>query len=102
MSAGGGLLGGPAYLRHALPSPPELRPELRNEPVQEPTQTAAFLTTVGGISYTVKPLADYEIWGLVVSEHDSDTWWDWIHKASNDHLNVVDLCVVFAENAANG
>jgi len=47
-------------------------------------------------------MADYEIWGLVVSEHDSDSWWDWIHKAWNDQLNVVDLCVVFAENAKSG
>ncbi len=56
----------------------------------------------GGVTYSVKPLADYEIWGLVVSNHDSGTWWDWIHKATNDHLNVVDLCLVFAENAASG
>jgi hypothetical protein len=39
---------------------------------------------------------------LVVSNHHSDAWWDWIHKAANDHLNVVDLCVVFAENVASG
>ena len=102
MAAGAVLLATSLYMRHTLPSPAELRPELRNEPVQEPTQAGTFLTTVGGISYTVKPLAEYEIWGLVVSEHDSDTWWDWIHKASNDHLNVVDLCVVFAENAQSG
>jgi len=57
---------------------------------------------VGGVTYTVRPVADYEIWGLVVSAHDSDTWWDWIHKAWHDELNVVDLCVVFAENVARG
>ena len=32
--------------------------------------------------------------GLVVSKHDADTWWDWIHRAWNDHLNVTDLCVI--------
>jgi hypothetical protein len=89
-------------LRDALPGPAELRQELRREPVQTATQAAAFQTTVGGVTYTVKPVADYEIWGLVVSGHDSSTWWDWIHAASNDHLNVVDLCVVFAENVASG
>jgi hypothetical protein len=102
MAAGAVLLAMSLWLRHALPGPAELRPELGNEPVQEPTQSPPFVTTVGGITYTVKPMADYEIWGLVVSNHDSDTWWDWIHKASNDHLNVVDLCVVFAENVASG
>ncbi|MGE5337032.1 MAG: hypothetical protein ACM3PU_04335 [Gemmatimonadota bacterium] len=89
-------------LRHALPSPAELLPDLRDEPAQIPTQAAPFGTTVGGITYTVKPVADYEIRGLVVSSHDSSAWWDWIHKAANDRLNVVDLCVVFAENVASG
>lgn len=89
-------------LRHALPAPPDLLPELRREPVQEPILAAPFETRVGGVTYTVRPIADYEIWGLVVSNHDSDAWWDWIHKASNDHLNVVDLCVVFAENVERG
>lgn len=102
MSAGALLLAISLWQRHALPDAGELRPELRNEPAQQTTQAAPFKTTVAGVTYTVKPVADYEIWGLVVSRHDSDVWWDWIHKASNDHLNLVDLCVVFAENAATG
>ena len=102
MAVGTVLLGASLWLRHALPDPADLRADLRNEPMQEPTQVAPFKVSVGGVAYTIKPLADYEIWGLVVSSHDSDTWWDWIHKASNDHLNVVDLCVVFAENASSG
>jgi len=102
MAAGAVLLAATLLLRHSLPVPAELRADLRNEPVQQPTQAAPFMASVGGVTYTVKPVADYEIWGLVVSSHDSSAWWDWIHKASNDHLNVVDLCVVFAENVANG
>ena len=102
MAAGTVLLAASLWLRHALPGPAELRAELRNEPLQEATRATPFTTTVGGVTYTVKPVADYEIWGLVVSEHDSSAWWDWIHAASNDNLNVVDLCVVFAENVATG
>lgn len=102
MTIGLVLLVASLWLRHALPAPAELRPELRNEPLQADTAGQPFQTTVGGVTYTVKPLADYEIWGLVVSEHAADTWWDWVHKAWNDHLNVVDLCVVFAENVERG
>ncbi len=102
MVVGAALLAASLLLRHALPGPAELRPELRNEPAQEPALAAPFQSTVGGVTYAVKPLADYEIWGLVVSNHDTSTWWNWIHKASNDHLNVVDLCVVFAENVISG
>jgi len=102
LAVGAVLLTASLLLRDALPSPAELRPELRQEPVQGLTQAAPFQTTAGGVTYTVKPVADYEIWGLVVSNHDSSAWWDWIHMASNDHLNVVDLCVVFGENVATG
>lgn len=102
MATGAVLLAASLLLRDALPGPAELRPELRLEPLQSPTQATPFQTAVDGVSYTVKPIADYEIWGLVVSNHDTTAWWDWIHKASNDHLNVVDLCVVFAENVTSG
>jgi hypothetical protein len=102
MATGAALLAASLLLRYALPGPAELRPELRLEPLQKPTQATPFQTTVHGVSYTVKPIADYEIWGLVVSNHDTTTWWNWIHEASNDHLNVLDLCVVFAENVIGG
>ncbi len=103
LTAGGALLlAASLSLRHALPAPADLRAELRNEPLQTPTDAKPFQTSVGGVTYTVRPMAEYEIWGLVVSEHDAETWWDWIHQAANDHLNVVDLCVVFAENVATG
>ena len=102
MAAGTVLLATSLFMRHALPSPRELRTELQNEPLQQPVQVASFQTTVRGVTYTVKPVADYEIWGLVVSNHDTSSWWNWIHKASNDNLNVVDLCVVFAENVKSG
>jgi hypothetical protein len=102
MAAGAILLAASLWLRHELPDPAGLRPELASEPVQEPTSAAPFQTRVADVTYTVRPVADYEIWGLVVSVHDSSTWWNWIHKASHDHLNVMDVCVVFAENVASG
>ncbi len=102
MALGATLWVASVLFREALPEPSALRDELRYEPVQTDTQAAPFQTTVGGVTYTVTPKADYEIWGLVVSGHDSNAWWDWIHQAVNDHLNVVDLCVVFGENVARG
>lgn len=102
MLTGIALLGSSCLLRDALPDPAQLRPEMRSEPLQQPTTDPPFQTSVGGVTYTVKPIADYEIWGLVVSTHDTSTWWNWIHEATNDHLNVVDLCLVFAENVTKG
>ncbi len=96
------LLAASWWQRYALPAPAALNPALAQEPVQVPTAAAPFKTTVGGVTYTVKPLFDYELWGLVVSQHDTSTWWNWIHKASNDHLNVMDFCVVFGDNVKTG
>ena len=86
-----------------LPARERLIRSIATEPLQTPAPSGAeFAAHRGGVDYTVRPLADYEIHGLVVSRHDSDAWWDWIHAASNDHLNVVDLCVVWGANAADG
>jgi len=88
--------------RYTLPHPDQLRPELHFEPEQTPVTQPPFDVRVGDVTYSVQPLAEYEIWGLVVSGHDTRSWWNWIHDAWNDHLNVMDLCVVFAENVTTG
>jgi hypothetical protein len=90
------------WQRDALPSPERLAAPTFDEPLQLPTDRAPFQTTVGGIEYTVRPLYTYDLSGLVVSKHNADTWWDWIHAATNDKLNVTDLCVVWGANAHRG
>jgi hypothetical protein len=86
----------------SLPPAQQLRPELLDDPRQVPVGRPAFTAHAGGIDYKVQPLFRYDLYGLVVSRHDSDTWWDYIHKEWHDKLNVADLCVVFGENARTG
>lgn len=101
--AGGAILLGLSLWRaESVPVSLPLRPELLGEPLQEPVPRPAFTTTVEGITYAVQPLYTYELYGLVVSRHDSRAWWDWIHEASLDRLNAVDLCVVWGRNLASG
>ncbi|HSX61853.1 MAG TPA: hypothetical protein VLF18_16810 [Tahibacter sp.] len=88
--------------RHALPPPEALSSELREEPQQTPTRVAPFSVHAKGVDYRIEPKFDYDIAGLLVSSHDSATWWDTIHAESNDHLNVADLCLVWGANAADG
>jgi hypothetical protein len=85
-----------------LPGPAGLLPELREDPRQVAVTRPSFEATVGDITYTVRPLYEYDISGLVVSLHDADSWWDWIHRAANDRLNVMDLCVIYGQNARTG
>jgi hypothetical protein len=85
-----------------LPLPSDLNPILLREPVQTQVTQAAFSTTSNNINYTIQPLHEYDLVGLVVSKHDTNTWWDYIHKEWNDSLNIVDLCVVWGNNVRNG
>jgi hypothetical protein len=82
--------------------PQELRAELLEEPRQVAVQRPPFQVAVGEISYDVQPLYKYDLHGMVVSRHDSSTWWDYIHKEWNDKLNVADLCVVWGNNVRSG
>ena len=90
------------YKGDALPSPAELLPALGNEPKQKSISRPAFETTVNEIVYRVKPLHDYELWGLVFSKHYADSLIDYAHKEWGDHLNTVDLCVIWGRNAFSG
>ena len=85
-----------------LPERTDLLASVRTEPLQSTVAAPAFGAHAGKVDYRIAPVADYDITGLVVSRHDADAWWDWIHAASNDHLNVVDLCMIWGANAADG
>lgn len=100
--AGAALIAAGLAFRGTLPAPEVLSTAVREEPTQTPTRVAPLSVSSGGVEYSIAPEFDYDIAGLVVSRHDSETWWDTIHADSNDHLNVADLCLVWGVNAADG
>jgi hypothetical protein len=85
-----------------LPTPEQLDPQIAEEPLQEPIDMAPFDRNVGREVYHLVPLARYDIKALVVSSHDANTWWDYIHKQVGDFINVTDLCVVWGNDATTG
>ncbi len=89
-------------MRDRLPDRRQLLPHLLSEPLQSEVRKPAFEATAGKVRYTVQPLHEYEIHGLVVSRHDTSAWWDVLHRKDwNDHLNVADLCVIWGPNLRN-
>lgn len=89
--------------RSRLPPAGDVLPVLQQPPVQQAVAAHAFETTVAGQSYTVVPRYRYELWGLVVSRHESDAWGDIYHRPLwKDFINVADVCVVWGENLAGG
>ena len=86
-----------------LPLSGSIFPQLYNEPLQAGDGVPApFQVSVKKMSYTVKPLFHYELWGLVVSQHRSDSLLDISHRRWNDFLNIKDLCVVWGRNIRSG
>jgi len=88
------------WLRNSLPDSGELLPQLSAEPRQRATTAPPFAIDYSGVGYAVAPQYEYELYGMVVSyrQHDGNSR---MHRASNDHLNMADLCVVWGTTAAS-
>lgn len=87
--------------RNDLPRNVEFRPEVLAEPAQQPTRAEAFDATYKGVDYLVEPEYDYDLAGMVVSfrHHDGNSR---MHFRANDHLNMMDVCVVWGDTASSG
>jgi len=79
-----------------LVGPPEIRPELLREPVQAATDRAPFSFPYRGKECRVRPVAEYELWGLVVSHNNIHSMADIYHDRSS--VDTKDLCVVWGDN----
>lgn len=90
------------WRKDAVPPAAGLQEALLEHPKQKVVRKPVFDTDFDGGHYTVRPRYTYELHGLVVSMHDTTTWWNYIHKQFNDKVNVVDLCVVWGDNVSSG
>jgi hypothetical protein len=90
------------WMKDALPPAERMQEGLFEAPLQKRVQGKPIDASVNGVDYRIQPRYSYDLRGLVVSLHDSDSWWDYAHKAWSDHINVVDLCVVWGANARSG
>lgn len=83
-----------------LPPPDRLHPQVLVDPVQVPVELAPLRTTVEGIDYGITRRYSYDIAGVVVSLHHSDSWWDYAHAEWGDHINLMDVCLAWGDNVA--
>ena len=86
--------------RNDLPHNIDYVESVLSEPVQSATRKTPFNATFNGVEYLVEPEYEYDLYGLVVSyrHHDSDSR---MHFLANDHLNMVDVCVIWGDNTGN-
>jgi hypothetical protein len=79
-----------------LPELAQIEPELLAEPVQGPTERVNFAFEYRGLGYEVKPVASYDLYGLVVSHNDIHGISDMYHD--DDSVDTKDLCVIWGDN----
>lgn len=74
-------------------------PEVLAQPTQSPTNKKPFDVAFNEVHYRVEPEYEYDITGMIVSyrHHDSNSR---MHRLANDHLNMLDVCVVWGENTS--
>lgn len=86
------------FLKDTLPPKEQILKEVYQEPVQIRVDRPSFNAKLGDQTYLVNPMCDYELYGLVVSQHNTATWWDYYHKKWQDKLNLKDICVIWGQN----
>ena len=79
-----------------LPKTDEIVAEMDNEPIQKATSSRPFDFEYRGEKYLVKPMADYELWGVVVTHNDITGMTDITH--TEDSVDIKDICVVWGNN----
>ena len=86
--------------RNDLPGNIDYVPELGNEPAQTATSRRPFDVQFNGNNYSVAPEYAYDITGMIVSyrHHDGNSR---MHARANDHLNMLDVCVIWGDNPSN-
>ncbi|OGF26806.1 hypothetical protein A2331_05625 [Candidatus Falkowbacteria bacterium RIFOXYB2_FULL_34_18] len=88
------------FLLRTMPPKEEMVLELLKEPIQTTTNTQVFTFDYRNTNYKVIPLAEYELWGLVVSHNDINKWYNIYHNKNS--VNIKDLCIVWGGNIKTG
>ncbi|HJP06556.1 MAG: hypothetical protein GY889_09685 [Proteobacteria bacterium] len=91
------------FQKDRLPSAGFFDQTALTEPLQTPVQRSPFETRINNQVYTVRPLFEYQLNGVVVSDYESGSFGDiYHHRRWKDFLNVKDLCVVWGDNVHSG
>ena len=92
-------LGMSFFQKDKLPGPEFFSEAVLSDPLQTLTDKASFQTQINDQVYTIIPLFDYHLSGVVVTDYESGSLGDiYHHRQWKDFLNVKDLCVVWGQN----
>jgi hypothetical protein len=84
------------FNKNKLPIIDDILLLLWQDPVQEETAKESFSIIQDDYTAHREPLYEYEQWGLVVADYDSENWLDVMHE--HDPFNTKDICLVWGHN----
>jgi len=84
------------YQKRQIPPLDNVVSSLQREPVQKNTGRGPFSFEYLGATYEVKPIASYDLHGLIVTHNDINAFFDIYHDDSS--VDTRDICVVWGEN----
>ena len=87
--------------RNELPGNVDVVSRLADEPRQTRTDKRPFDLFFNNVDYRVRPQYDYDITGMVVSFRHHKQEYSRMHARAKDHLNMLDLCVIWGDNPHN-
>jgi hypothetical protein len=90
------LLAASWYAKGRPIAPERIDPALRRDPVQRATSRPPFTFEYAGRACRVRPVAEYELRGLVLSHNDVESFADIYHDASS--VDTKDLCVLWGSS----
>jgi len=82
--------------RKILPPSDTIHSSLQSDPIQEKVERESYRFDYMGSSYSIFPRADYEIWGMVVTQNDITSIANIYHTSSS--VDFKDLCVIWGRN----
>jgi len=86
------------FMTQGMPSEKQIRSELYQEPIQNIKEYKPFRVDYEGGSSNITPIADYELWGVVVSHNDPSVWYRFDITHDKKSLDTRDICVGWGEN----
>ncbi len=83
------------WQKNKLPDRKNIEQVVMQSPKQTKTNEKPFSFMYRGNRVDIQPLANYKLWGLIVSQNDV---YDWVWGYDEDDVNIKDVCAIFGRN----
>jgi len=93
------VLGVTFFTKKQLPFSGEIVELLAINPIQIKIDEEPFIISKGELSAEIVPRYDYDLYGLVVADYNSEVWHDVTHE--DDPFNSKDICAIWGRNLKN-